>query len=174
MTTWTDMGNVSNFGVTPTPTLIKHKNTRGPLKRVDLVAVTLFELGFTAKLDEFTIDNVLMALLGTDTGNTAGAIITAGVHVAERQLRFTGENQFGPQWEIVMPDVLFSCKDTIEFLGSDDFATLPLSGDILFSDSIGGFATLQVIGGGSEVISAPSKLNYYLGTGKLETAPLGT
>jgi hypothetical protein len=170
-TTWTHIGNVQNWGITPTPTVVKHKNTQGGLKRVDLTALTLVEMAFSTKIDEWTIDNVMMALLGTDTGNTAGAIISIGTGIVQRQMKFVGGNLYGPKWTVIMPSCFINAKDTLEFLGSDDFASLPLSGDILYNNAIQAFGTAQVTGGGN-VLVTPDTLNYYLGTGSVYTAPI--
>jgi hypothetical protein len=172
MTVWTHIGNVQDWGITPNPTVIKHNNTQGGLKRVDLVAMTLVEMAFACKLDEWTPDNIKMALLGSSSASTAGQIITIGTGIVQRQMKFTGANAYGPQWEIILPSVFINAKDTLEFLGSDDFASIPLSGDILYNAAIGGFGTAECIGQDSKVLNAPDTLNYYLGTGSVYTAPL--
>jgi hypothetical protein len=172
MTTWTHVGNVQNWDITPNPTIVKHKNTQGGLKRVDLVAMTLVEMAFSCKLDEWTPDNIKMALLGTASASTAGQIITIGTAIVQRQMKFTGANLYGPQWEIILPSVFINAKDTLSFLGSDEFASIPLSGDILFNAGISGFGTAEAIGQATAVLTAPNELNYYLGTGSVYTAPL--
>jgi hypothetical protein len=171
MTTWTHIGNVTDWSITPNPTVVKHKNTQGGLKRVDLAAMTLVEMAFATKLDEWTIDNMMMALLGTDTGNTAGAVISIGTAIVQRQMKFVGANLYGPNWTVILPSVFINAKDTLQFLGSDDFASIPLSGDILFNNAISAFGTAQRTAGGN-VLVTPDTLNYYLGTGSVFTAPL--
>jgi len=96
MTVWTHVGNVQNWDITPNPTIIKHKNTQGGLKRVDLVAMTLVEMAFSCKLDEWTPDNIKMALLGSSSASTAGQIITIGTSIVQRQMKFTGGQPVRP------------------------------------------------------------------------------
>lgn len=173
-TVWTHIGNVQGWDITPQPTIIKHKNTQGGLKRVDLTAMTLLEMAFSVKLDEWTEDNVMMALLGVI--DTAG-LIKIGVTSIQRQIKFEGANIYGPQWEIILPNVFIAAKQTLSFLGSDDFAELPLDGDILYDQTLGAFGTAQSLGtatGGAPIALTPSTLNYYLGTGAVYTAPVGT
>jgi hypothetical protein len=177
MTVWTHIGNVQDWGITPSPTVIKHKNTQGGLKRVDLVAMTLMEMAFATKLDEWTLDNITMALLGASGTDTTGALTYIGVNVVQRQMKFVGANQYGPGFEVIMPSCFINAKDTLQFLGSDDFASIPLSGDILLDASLGpngAFGTVRSLTGatGSAPVATPNELNYYLGTGSVYTAPV--
>ena len=177
MTTWTHIGNVQDWGITPTPTTAKHKNTQGGLKRVDLVAMTLLEMAFATKCDEWTPDNIKMALLGKTGTDTTGELIYLGVEIVRRQMKFVGANNFGPHWEVIMPSCFINAKETLRFLGSDEFDSIPLSGDILFVPSLGpdgAFATARSLTGatGSAPVASPSELNYYLGTGSVYTAPV--
>jgi len=174
MTVWTHIGNVQDFSVTPNPTVIKHKNTQGPFKRVDLVTPTLFEMTFATKLDEWVLDNITMALLGESATDTTGTFIKIGVTVVRRQMKFEGANAVGPRFEVIMPSVFINAKDAITFLGSDDYASLPLSGDVLFDNTLGAFGTVRTLAGatGSAPVVTPDELNLYLGTGSLFTAPI--
>lgn len=173
MTVWTHAGNAQEFSVTPAPTTIDHKNTQGGLKRVDLVAMTLFKLAFACKLDEWVLDNLLMALLGETATDTTGALMKVGIAPVRRQIKFVGANDYGPRYEVIMPSCFINAKDTITLLGSDDFASMPLSGDVLFDNATGAFATVRSLAGatGSAPVSTPDELNYYLGTGSIYTAP---
>ena len=174
MTTWTHVGNVQDWSITPNPTVIKHKNTQGPFKRVDLVVPILFEMTFATKLDEWVQDNLLMSLLGSTATDTTGTFTKIGVTVVRRQMKFVGANAVGPRYEVILPSVFINAKDTIQFLGSDDFASLPLSGDVLFDAVLGAFGTVRSLTGatGSAPVATPSELNNYLGTGSVYTAPL--
>jgi len=173
-TVWTDMGSIQNFDITPNPTVIDHKIARGGLKRVDETAMTLLQMEFATKIDEWTLDNMMIALLGQI--NTAG-LIEIGVTSIKRQLKFEGDNIYGSQWEIILPNVFIAAKETIAVMGSDDFAELPLSGRILYDNGIGSFGTARPLSGatgGAPIALTPSTLNYYIGTGILSSAPIGT
>jgi hypothetical protein len=174
MTVWTHIGNVQDWSITPNPTVIKHKNTQGPFKRIDLVVPTLVEMTFATKLDEWVEDNILMALLGETATDSVGSYIKIGVSVVRRQMKFVGANAVGARWEVILPSVFINAKDTIQFLGSDDFAPLPLSGDILIDATLGAFGTVRSLSGatGDAPVATPSELNDYLGTGSVYTAPL--
>lgn len=173
-TPWKHAGNIQNFDVTPNPTIVDHKNTQGPLKVVDLTAMTLLQIDFATKLDEWTADNLMMALLGTT--DTSG-LIHIGVTTIRRQIKFEGANIYGPQWEVILPNCFIAAKETIQLMGSDDFAELPLSGRILYDAALGSFGTAKPLGtatGGAPIALTPNILNYYIGTGSLFTAAIGT
>jgi len=176
MTDWTHIGNVQDWSITPNPTVIKHKNTQGPLKRIDLVVPILVEMTFATKLDEWTEDNLLMALLGETDTDTVGSFLKIGVTVVRRQMKFVGANAIGPRYEVILPNVFINAKDTLSFLGSDDFASIPLSGDLLIDATLNAFGTVRSLTGatGSAPVASPDELNDYLGTGSVYTAPLGT
>lgn len=177
MPVWTDMGNIQKFAVTPNATIIKHKKTRGSgLKTIDLTAMTLMEMTFEASLDEWTQDNILLALQGQIGTDTAGTFIKIGIQPVRRQLKFEGDNKYGARVQVILPNVQLNSKDAIEFMsdGDNDFAKLPLSGDVLFADAIGCFGTVHFLDGatGDAPVNTPDELNYYIGTGILYSAPL--
>lgn len=176
MTVWTDMGNLKKFSITPNSTLIKHKKTRGGLKTIDKVAQTLVEMSFEASIDEWTLDNLMMALLGQSETDTGGQFIKVGIQPVERQLKFVGDGKFGGRFEVIIPHAFINANAAIDFLtdSDNDFAPLPLSGDILHDTTLGAFATVQALSGstGGAPVASPSDLNYYLGTGILYSAPL--
>lgn len=175
MTVWTHIGNVQKFAVTPTPTVQKHKGTQGPVKAVDFVNTTLIEMAFDLTCDEWTKDNVLMALLGQLETDTVGEYIKIGVAPVRRQLKFTGNNAIGPKFELIFPSVFINAKDALNFIDtSDETAPMPLSGDILFDAASGSFGTIRTLDGatGNAPITSPSVLNYYTGTGSVFTAPV--
>lgn len=173
MTVWTPLGNVQEWSLTPKPTTIDHKNTQGPLKVVDLTALTLFAMDFSITADEWTPDNMEMALAGTSIDTTAGRIINIGVAAVRRQMKFTGANEFGPNWEVILPNVFIASTEKLSLISSsDEFAPINLSGKILYAAAIQSFGTAQKIAGGAVTGLSPDLLNYYLGTGSVYTAPL--
>jgi hypothetical protein len=136
---WTHIGNVQKFSITPTPTVQKHKGTQGPVKAVDFVNTSLIEMAFDAQCDEWTKDNVLMALLGQLASDTVGEYIKIGVTVVRRQIKFVGNNAIGPKYELILPSCNINAKEALNFIDtSDETAPMPLSGDILFDTTLAG------------------------------------
>jgi hypothetical protein len=175
MTVWTHIGNIQRFQVTPTPTVQKHKGTMGPVKAIDFVNTTLIEMAFELQCDEWTKDNILMALLGQLATDTVGEYIKIGVAPVRRQIKFTGNNAIGPKFEVILPSCFINAKEALEFIStSDDSAPMPLSGDILFDNTLQAFGTARSLTGatGNAPVVSPSVLNYYTGTGSVYTAPI--
>lgn len=178
MTVWSSVGNVQKFSVTPTPTIQKHKGTQGPVKVVDFVNTSLIEMAFNMSCDEWTIDNVLMALLGTISTDTTGSFIKIGVAVVRRQIKFEGKNAIGPRYELIFPSCNINAKEALNFIDtSDETAPMPLSGDILFDNTLGAFGTARALGGATggapiALTTIGDVLNYYTGTGIVSTAPI--
>jgi len=179
MTVWTHIGNVQKFSITPTQTIQKHKGTQGPVKAVDFVNTSLIEMALDLQCDEWTKDNVLMGMLGQLATDTTGEYIKIGVTVVRRQLKFVGANAIGPRWEVICPSVNINAKEALNFIdNSDETAPMPLSGDILFDTTLGGFGTIRSLsgatGGAPIVLSTAGDVrNYYTGTGSVYTAPIG-
>lgn len=175
MTVWTHVGNGPLFGFTPNPTTSEHKTSMAGQKAVDFTYTSLIKFGFNMKLDEWVEDNVMMALLGAMATDTVGQYIKIGVGTVRRQIKFVGANVIGPRYEVILPSCNISAKDALDFISeSDDPAPLPLSGDVLFDQTIGCFGTARAIAGatGSAPVTSPNVLNYYCGTGNIYTAPI--
>ena len=178
MTVWTHVGNVQEFSLTPNPTISKHKGTQGPVKTVDFINTSQIEIAMNLSCDEWTKDNILMALLGQLATDTTGEYIKMGVTVVRRQIKFTGNNAIGPKWEMILPSVNINAKDALKFIEpGDDIAPMPLSGDVLFDNTLGAFGTIRSLSGATgnapiTLTTAGSVLNYYCGTGSVYTAPI--
>lgn len=178
MTVWTHVGNVQEFSITPTPTIQKHQGTQGPVKVVDFVNTSRIEMALNLSCDEWTKDNVLMAMLGALATDTTGEYIKIGVTVVRRQLKFVGNNAIGPKVEIICPSVNINAKEALKFIESgDDTAPMPLSGDVLYDNTLGAFGALRFLSGATggapiALTSAGDVRNYYTGTGSVYTAPV--
>lgn len=175
-TVWTHIGNVGKFTVTPQPEIKEHYSSMTGSKLVDKIAIVSKKAEFALEVDEWTLDNAGMALLGLQSTDTVGDFIEImGAAAVERQLKFTGNNDFGGKVEIILPHCFLMCKDAISLIG-DDWGPLNISGQILRSgDNLAGsFGTLRFLTGatGSAPLTSPNTLNYYIGKGSVYTAPL--
>ncbi len=175
MTVWTPIGNVSKFSCTPKLDVKEHSSSMGGTKELDKIAVTTKGAEFELTLDEWTLDNAKMALLGLAGSDTEGTFISIlGASSVERQLKFEGTNDFGPRVEIILPHVFMLCKNALELIG-EDWNTMVLSGNILRANPPTGiFGTFRYLdtATGSAPLTAPNTLNYMIGKGLVSTAPL--
>ena len=178
-TTWTHIGNVGKFTVTPQPEIKEHYSSMDGSKLVDKIAIVSKKAEFALDVDEWTLDNTGMALLGLQQTDSVGSFIEImGEAAVERQLRFTGNNDFGGKVEIILPHCFLMCKDAISLIG-DDWGPLAITGQILRSApggdlTQGSFGTLRFLTGatGTAPLTSPNTLNYYIGKGSVFTAPL--
>jgi hypothetical protein len=177
MTTWTDIGNIGKFTVTPQPEIKEHYSSRAGTKEVDKIAVTAKKAEFALDVDEWTLDNALMALLGIQSTDTTGTFIEImGASSVERQLKFVGTGDFGGRAEIIFPRVFLLCKDAINLIG-DDWSPLTLTGQIMRANVVdGSFGTMRFLGGatGSAPVASPNPLNYVISKGIVSVAAVGT
>ena len=176
MTVWTHIGNGPLIGITPTPDIQKHKQSMEGQKSVDFINLKSQEFAFNCKADEWTVDNVQMALRGQLATDTTGEYMKIGAGgLITRQIKFVGTNKVGPRFEVILPRVSINAKDAIEFISeNDDTVPLPLSGDVLFDPTLGAFGTARALAGatGSAPVTGPDTLNYYTGLGNIYTAPV--
>ena len=177
MTTWTHIGNVGKWTLTPSPEVKEHYTSMGGSKELDKIAITAKKADFELSVDEWTLDNTVMALLGLQATDTTGTYVDImGASQVERQLKFEGSNDFGPRVEIILPHVFLYCKNPLSLIG-EDWEPIVLSGSILRNNPpTGSFGSLRFLTGatGSAPLTSPNTLNYYIGKGNVYTAPLGT
>tara|TARA_R110000782_G_scaffold30776_2_gene76355 strand:+ start:1098 stop:1598 length:501 start_codon:yes stop_codon:yes gene_type:complete len=132
-----DLGNVPEFELTPDLEKLAHFSSRAGIRKKDREVVISQSVALRLILEEWTIDNLQMALMGgTITTNTFDIF---AVSELRGQINFIGTNDVGPQIDIVLPLVSFTPSGSINPL-SDDWAGLELTGEVL---SVGGvFGTL--------------------------------
>lgn len=168
--TFTAVGMARTFSVTPQPQKIKHYATNQGTKLLDKIAFISLEASVDLTLDEFIEDNLVMALLGEVI--SAGEISIGNGTTIERQLLFNGTNTFGPNLQVWLPHVFFSCDKVIELISDADWGKLDLTGDVLLKN--GSFGTIGFLTSPSTAPLSPDNTsNYYVGKGQVYTAPLG-
>lgn len=122
------MGNAPSWKITPKITKLDHFSSQVGIKSKDKSIVQAKEATIDITLDEITIDNLQIALFGT-TGSAGNFnILTSSGSTGA--LRFTGENDVGNRFEVIIPSVSFTPGQGIDFI-SDGFGVIQLTGDIL-------------------------------------------
>jgi hypothetical protein len=64
-TSWTDVGNVPVFELTPNITVLSHYTSRLGIRTKDLEVISEKQMTMTMHLDEWTYSNLMLALMGT-------------------------------------------------------------------------------------------------------------
>jgi hypothetical protein len=122
------IGNVPKFALTPKPEVKKHYSSMTGTKTQDFVAIISKEAEVAISVEEFTPDNLLIALLGEE--NSDGSIELLAAKSIERAVQLRGTNDIGRKVELTLNRVFFDVNKAVSLIG-DDFGELPLTGQVL-------------------------------------------
>ena len=142
--TFRDLGNVTELETTPNLTTLEHFSSREGVKKKDKEVVTEKKLTVRLVMDEWTADNLAMALLGDVTvdvdGNTVIDIFSRNAF--EGELKYEGTNEIGPQMDIDLLKVAFKPGKSLNPI-SDEWGNIEIEGEAL-ADALGKFGTWTV------------------------------
>lgn len=138
------LGNVAEFELEFEVEDLEHFSAMEGLRTKDLVVA--IELSAVARMvmEEFTADNLAIALLGETSENSEGSTqITIGVaSLVKGELKFEATNKVGPKWDYHFPSVSFKPAGAISPI-SDEWNQLTVEGEIQAVNGSLGTATLQ-------------------------------
>lgn len=136
-----DLGNCPKFEFDPKVTMIAHYSSRLGRKAKDDQRITVMEPEVTLTLDEWTQENLAMALIGSQNGNTVNIMDLTDVRGS---LVFTGANAVGPKKQVTLPLVMFTPTGKLEFINAGAYGEIELMGQVL--QSAGSFGTIIDLG----------------------------
>lgn len=131
-------GNVPEFEITPDNEKLQHYSSQAGIKKLDREVLISQSVGVRLVLEEWTIDNLRLALMGSDGAGTFDIFAVSEIIGA---INFVGTNDIGPQVDIVLPRVSFTPSSSINPL-SDEWAGLELTGNVLADATTGIFGSL--------------------------------
>jgi hypothetical protein len=145
---WRDMGNAPTFELTPKLTKLEHFSSREGVKVKDKTVVVEKAMELKLVLDEWTADNLALALLGTvtDTVSPSGGKqidIFSGNSVAGK-IKCVGTNEVGPAWTYELNRVEFIPDKALGAI-SDEWGQIELTGDVTAVEGLG-FGTATCTG----------------------------
>ncbi len=164
---WTHVGNVPKFSLTPKLEKLQHFSSMTGVKTLDKTAFVSKQAEVEITLEEFTPENLIIALLAEATTNTSGDTLydLFAIGSVERMVKLTGTNDFGAKMEVILPRVFFAVDKVVDFIG-DTWGSFVLTGDVLLEN--GSFGTIQFLGSGAEPPqTAPDPVNYFIGKGNV-------
>jgi hypothetical protein len=140
------LGNAPAAEFTMEVETLEHFSSMTGIRTKDFTA-TLGKTGSLAiTLDEVTLANLQIALLGgdveTDTDGNDGFEIGATVSVTGR-VEIIGSGEIGPKFTADFPNVTFNPSAGIPFIGDDEFAQIELEGEVNAVNGSFGRLTLQ-------------------------------
>jgi hypothetical protein len=137
---WNDLGNCSKFSFKPEVETLEHFSSREGVKTRDKKVITSQKAGLSLELDEITVENLELALLGTTTGATGSRVVTIYSNSqVDGQMKLVGTNAVGKLFTHKFGAVSIMPDAEIDFIG-DDWATLGLTVEVNL-DSAGKFGT---------------------------------
>lgn len=144
---WRDVGNVPVFEFSPNLTKLEHFSSRSGVKKKDRVVVTEKTATLKMTMEEWTVKNLRLALMGALSVNSAAEdeIDIFAENVISAKVKFTGNNEVGPKFQIILNAVDFIPSSTINPI-SDEWGQIEVTGEVL-ADTAGKFGTMTQIGG---------------------------
>lgn len=141
-----DVGNVSEFAITITPTRLPHFNARGGVSGVsfqDSNPVIRVAASVAIKMDEITAANLQMALLA---GRTEGPPIHLDILTSANlkgAFELDGTNTQGAKVKVILPSCSIAPSAAIGFINPTAWAEISLVAEIYGDPSTGSFGTLD-------------------------------
>ena len=139
-----DVGNVTELETTPNLTTLEHFSSREGVKKKDKEVVTEKKLTVRLVMDEWTAENLAMALLGDVSVDTNGNSVVDifSRNAFEGELKYEGTNEIGPQMDIDLFKVAFKPGKSLNPI-SDEWGNIEIEGEALAND-LGKFGTWTV------------------------------
>ena len=146
-----DLGNVSKFEFTSTPTRLHHYSSRVGVRFRDLSVVTQVEATVAMTMDELTAANLAMALLGTEI--VTGPPLTVDIlNNAEQSgaIRFIGTNRVGAKMQIDLPSCNIAPSGALGFI-TTAWGEIAISCEVNGNINTGSFGRVSWLTDGNEI-----------------------
>ncbi len=128
---WTDMGFVSKFQLALSETSIDYFSPRQGIKQKVRSLITEQAGKLTIVIDDMTIDNLALAVMGDDVATTAGDPVVQifAVTSITCEMQFIGANEVGGTFDAYLRQVQLKPSGTVDLIG-DALGSLTLEGDV--------------------------------------------
>lgn len=151
-----DLGNATVFEFAPNITKLDHFSSRTGVKTKDRSVITEKSATINLTLEEWTIENLQLALLGDNPEQVSSAnnkvFNIFAANQIEGSLLFVGTNDVGPRFTWDLPNVSFVPGKSVNPI-SEGWGALELVGDVL-ADTDGSFGTITETSEEVEEVSA--------------------
>jgi hypothetical protein len=126
---YVDMGNCTEFEFTPEIEKLDHFSSREGVRTKDKSVVLQKSGTVRLVLDEWSVDNLKLAVLGSSAVvGGADVIQIFDQSSVSGSLKFTGTNDIGPKYEWVFSAVDFIPSSALNLI-SDEWGTIELTGE---------------------------------------------
>ena len=159
-----ELGNVPEFEFTPEVDELEHLSSMAGIKSLDHSVVLRLSATLRIVMEEFTAENLALAIGGTVTQNTAGQdevdILSQGVTAAK--VKFVGTNDIGQKATWVFSRIQFVPSAAINPI-SDEWMQFEVTGKAV--RVAGSFGTVTFDDQSTAGDDPPDILNYTIGKG---------
>ena len=137
-----DLGNVPLFEITPQVTRLPHYSARRGIRFLDLNPVISKLMTCKFHLEEFTPDNLALALMGTLTPGTPDQVDILILDEVTGALRLIGTNEIGEKKQVDLPRVNIAPSAAVSFIG-ETYGILEVTGEVTGDPITGSFGTIK-------------------------------
>lgn len=140
---WRRLGNCPEFEFTPEVEKLEHFSSMEGVRSKDRTIIIEKKGTLRIVMEEITMKNLQLALLGGTIGDDSGGDLTMeifDVASINAQVRFIGTNEVGPKYTWHFLSVDFIPSGAVNPI-SDEWMQLEISGDVATSG--GSFGTIQ-------------------------------
>ncbi len=141
-TDYRDLGNAPLFEVTPVVTRLPHNSARKGVRFQDFNPVVSRMATLKFHLEEFTPENLTLALMGTLTAGSPNTVDIMNVSEVSGALRLVGTNDIGDKIQVDIPSVNIAPSAMVSFIG-DTYGILEITGEIAGDPATGSFGTIR-------------------------------
>jgi len=124
---YAEVGNVSKFTFQPQLTTLDHFDSQSGIKTKDLTVLTEKKGTLTLTMDEWTADNLALAVYGENVAGTISILSAADISVA---VKIVGTNDVGPKYTYEFLRVKMLPNKELGLI-ADSWGELEINGDVL-------------------------------------------
>lgn len=143
------LGNIPEAALEPEVEKLEHFSAMTGIRTKDFTAIISKSMTISLTLEEFSRQNLQLALMGNDltaedTEGNIGFDIGAADSISGR-LEIIASNEIGPKWDYDFPSVTFSPEEAIDLISNSDdsVSAIGITADINAVNGSFGRATLQ-------------------------------
>jgi hypothetical protein len=147
------LGNVAGFSLEPAAERLDHFSSMAGINKRDRSVVVQTTATITMTLEEMTLENFKLALLGEDDEEaTSGNRRIKLLAVSEQRgvLEFVGSNDVGPKFHHTFPSVSIAPEGAFEFIQAEAaWASLTVTAEVEAQED-GSFGTTELLNSAEE------------------------
>jgi hypothetical protein len=125
---YVDVGNCPSLTVKPEVEMLEHVSNRGGRGTTDKKVTQKIKVMLNFKLDELSVDNLSMFMLGTAATDT---VVLANAVTEEYSVKFVSDYEAGDNATWEFPRVEISPSDAMELINTGKWAEMGFSGEVL-------------------------------------------